>query len=81
MDYCKSCTNAKTELCTLCKTVTTVKGEEQRPSYYVGINEIFLPPREAHRNDLAAIIEYRARRHQPIPLHFVMDYNKLLEDM
>ena len=80
-EWCKNCTNAKTPICNICNHIITVKGEEKAPSYYVGIDEIYLPPREAHRNDLAAIIEYRAKRMQPIPLHFVIDYNKLLEDM
>lgn len=80
-DYCRSCTNVKTELCQLCKQITTVKGEEQTPSYYVGIDEILLPPKVARVNDLAAIIEARAKRQQPIPLYFVMDYNKLLEEL
>lgn len=78
-DYCKSCTNAKTALCGLCASVETCTGTEKKPSYYVGIDEIFLPPQVAKINDLAAIFEARARRQQPIPIHWVLEYNKLLE--
>ena len=79
-NWCENCTNKNTPLCTLCKSVTTVTGEEKKPSYHVGYDEILLPHREAHINDLSAIIEYRAKRQQPIPIRYVIDYNKLLED-
>lgn len=78
-DFCKTCTNARTPLCGLCCSTATVKGEEKTPTYYVGIDEVLLPPGQAKINDLAAIIEYRAKRQQPIPIYWVLEYNKLLE--
>lgn len=78
-DYCKKCTNAKTPLCGLCASVETCRGDVKKPTYYVGVDELYLPPINAKINDLSAIFEARAKRQQPIPIQWVLEYNKLLE--
>lgn len=76
MEHCKSCLNAQTPLCKECTYIENSKGVSD-PSMYCAydttINE------EVAMREIAAIIELRAKNNLPIPIRYVMKYNKILE--
>lgn len=76
MEKCKSCTNIDTPICDGCSFIETAKGQTT-PSRYCGYDTsdadgIIL-------EDLAAMIESRAKHNRPIPVRYVTKYNRLLE--
>jgi hypothetical protein len=73
---CKSCTNIDTPICDACVTVHTAKGA-RTPSKYCGYvtddaDQIII-------EDLAAMIESRIKHNRPIPIRYVIKYNRLQE--
>lgn len=77
-NYCATCTNAKTPLCNLCITVHKPSGNNKLPTMYVGYDEILHSKIETKRDDLSVLIQTRAKRLQPIPVEWVMEYNKTI---
>lgn len=74
--HCESCLNAKTPICKDCIYAETVKGES-RPTEYCWYDTMILE--EMAITDLASMIDNRTKNHLPIPVKFVLKYNKLLE--
>lgn len=75
--YCVRCLNKKTAICEACKTVERTDGTVDVPTMYDGIPEnIELQTLEL--SDLSALIERRAVSEYPIPVEWVLRYNKLL---
>ncbi len=77
MSYCKTCLNAKTPICEYCRVVKTPSGKKNTPSQYVGYNEV-VPSREVKIKDVAALIKSRLSRRLPIPVEWILEYNKEL---
>ena len=75
--YCKSCLNAQTPLCKECTYIEHSKGVSD-PSMYCGYDTTITE--EVSMREIAAIIEFRANNNLPIPLRYVIKYNKILED-
>lgn len=79
-DYCKECANASTPICNSCTYIENSKGVSE-PTEFVGVldlNEI--TKSSTKRHDLAALISHRIDYGCLVPLRWVMEYNKLLED-
>lgn len=77
-NYCKTCTNKKTPICNCCLSVKTPSGNNKPPSMYVGYDEIIYPEAASKRADLSVLIEARAKRMQPIPVEWVIEYNQTI---
>ena len=45
---------------------------------YVGYDEIIYPEAASKRADLSVLIEARAKRMQPIPVEWVIEYNQTI---
>lgn len=78
MEYCKICLNAKTPICAYCRTVETPSGKKNKPTQFVGYTEIMFPERNTKIKDVSALIESRLSRGAPIPVEWIIEYNKLL---
>lgn len=75
-EKCISCTNVDTPICDNCVTVES-RNEESTPSRYCGYD--LEAANEIVCEDLAAMIESRAKHNRPIPVRYVTKYNRLLE--
>ena len=75
-ERCISCTNVDTPICEDCFTVES-RNEESTPSRYCGYD--LDAADEIVCADISAMIESRIRHNRPIPIRYVMKYNRLLE--
>ena len=78
--HCKMCTNAGTAYCKECMVIENSKGESD-PSNFVcgwGNDPRFL--RKLRISDLAELITYRIARNHAVPLKWLVEYNKLIEE-
>ena len=73
---CNACMNSGTPICETCVVVETAKGDRP-PSMYCGYD--IKTADEILKEDLAAMIKSRAKNGRPIPIRYVIKYNKLLE--
>jgi hypothetical protein len=76
MEKCKSCTNIDTPICDGCSFIETAKGQTT-PTRYCGYD--IAASDEIILEDLTAMIENRVKYNRPIPVRYVIKYNRLLE--
>lgn len=75
---CESCMNGGTPLCEGCNNITSPSGRQRRPSRFVGGTGINKTAKRCVA--LASSISMRAMGGDPIPLLWVMEYNRLITD-
>ena len=77
--YCENCLNADTSACKECTYIENAHGTTQ-PTLFIGsLNQDEL--RFNALQDLEAMICSRVERSQPIPVKWVVKYNKLWRDI
>lgn len=72
---CSDCVNQNSPLCELCYKIDSPSGNSTKPTYFVSATEIVVP---AHKNIKAKIVD-NISRNNPIPINWVMEYNKFVE--
>jgi hypothetical protein len=85
---CKGCANAATPICQVCRYVEKPGGEITKPTMYLPLGETEEPFDAEKRKragisearDLAVVIGAHALAGEPIPLRYVMRYNKIVAD-
>lgn len=77
-EYCKTCLNADTPICTECLYTENAQGIT-KPTLFNGIH-----PDEVKYTafeDLKTLINARVERSQPIPMKWIVKYNSLWRDL
>lgn len=79
-EYCKCCVNARTPLCDSCRYVECNGSITKRPTQFVGLRYDDRTKLRMRMRDLCVLIEGRAKREEFIPVQWVLEYNRLVED-
>lgn len=72
---CSKCVNKHSPLCELCYKIDSPSGNSTKPTYFVSAAEIVVL---AHKNIKAKIVD-NIGRNNPIPINWVIEYNKSVE--